>query len=99
MNEEREKDVIDTLRILSLDGSEVALDLLLRITRDEAEKNEKDIGGIKVDLETYNLVVNHLKNGYKIKAIKVLREIFGKDGYGLMECKVAVESLKIIPQN
>ena len=99
MNNKLEKETIDVLKTLSLDGSELALDLLLRITRDEAEKNEKDIGGIKVDLVTYNLVVNLLKEGHKIKAIKVLREIFGKDGYGLMECKVAVESLKIIPQN
>ena len=96
MNEEKEKDVMDTLRILSLEGSELALDLLLRITRNEEIK--KDIGGIKVFLPTYNLVVDYLKNGYKIKAIKALADVHG-DKYTLIEYKVAVESLNIVSQN
>ena len=95
MKKETEKEIIDSLRILSLEGSELALDLLLKITRDEAEK---DIGGIKVSLATYNSVVDLLERSLKIKAIKVLKDVFGSK-YSLLEYKVAVESIKIIPQN
>jgi len=95
MKKETEKEIIDSLRILSLEGSELALDLLLKITKDELEQ---DVGGIKVSLTTYNAVVDWLENGQKIKAIKVLKDIFGSK-HSLSEYKVAVETLNIIPQN
>ena len=95
MKTEREKETIDVLKTLSLEGSELALNLLLKIMKDEVEK---DIGGIKVSLVTYNAVVGYLKQNNKVKAIKVLREIFGSE-YSLFEYKEAIETLNIIPQN
>jgi hypothetical protein len=94
MDNEREKEIIEFLKTVSLEGDGRALDLLLKFVTD---KVEKDIGGFKVPLTTYNTIVEDLKNNCKIKAIKVLKDAYGR-GHSLREYKVAVESLGIIPE-
>lgn len=54
----------------------------------------KRIGQFEVNESEYNAIFYYMKQGEKIKAMRKLQEIVGKE-YGLFELKEAVETIHI----